>query len=160
MDVARRNPVRLPGIESAPPGAHFVTITVVDRICLLGAVRNAAIELNALGAIVERCWRAMPQRFPTVELDAFVVMPNHLHALLAIVRPGGAVLPAIIGTFKSESMRAANAHRRVSGVPLWDHGYQERLVRDAAERDRLRRSIDEDPACWEQDEHHPARYRR
>lgn len=160
MDSPRRKPLRLPGFDHARPGAHFVTINVADGICLLGSVANGEMRLNDLGRIVDQAWRDLPPHFPSIELDAYVVMPNHFHAVLVIANAGGAALPAIIGTFKSQSTRAANRHRRVENVPLWHRGYHDHIVRDDGDLARIRAYIANNPACWEQDEVHPARHRR
>ncbi len=160
MDSPRRKPLRLPGFDHAHPGAYFITVNVADGICLLGSVANGEMRLNELGRIVDWAWRNLPPHFPSIRLDAYVVMPNHLHAVLVIASAGGAALPAIVGTFKSHSTRAANLQRRVDNVPLWQDGYHDRIVRDDADLARIRADIMKDPARWEQDEYHPARHRR
>jgi REP element-mobilizing transposase RayT len=67
--------------------AYFVTICVADRADLFGAVVNGQMRLTPLGQSAEDCWRAIPDHFPFVELDAFVVMPNHMHGIVVINKP-------------------------------------------------------------------------
>ncbi|HLO84847.1 MAG TPA: hypothetical protein VK203_07520 [Nostocaceae cyanobacterium] len=65
-------------------GAYFITICTKARQCLFGNVVNGEIKLNYLGQIAFNCWQEIPEHFPHIELDVFIVMPNHLHGILLI----------------------------------------------------------------------------
>ncbi|HEY0153785.1 MAG TPA: transposase [Longimicrobium sp.] len=80
-----RRTLRLRDYDYAQPGAYFITICTKQRRCVFGNVSDCAMELNAAGRIVEREWFALPQRFSTVALDEFVIMPNHVHAIIRLV---------------------------------------------------------------------------
>jgi putative transposase len=67
-----------------PCGAYFVTICTRDRACLFGEIANGEMRLNDAGEIARRCWEDIPHHFPFVELDAFVIMPNHMHGIIVI----------------------------------------------------------------------------
>ena len=69
----------------AQPGAYFLTVCVRNRECILGRVEDGRVRLSSLGEIVEACWRSLPRHFPNVVLDAFVVMPNHVHGIITIL---------------------------------------------------------------------------
>ncbi|MCS6804883.1 MAG: transposase [Blastocatellia bacterium] len=79
-----RRSIRLKGYDYAQPGAYFITICTHDRACLFGDVVDGKMRLNAMGQMVQQCWQEIPCHFPHVELDAFVVMPNHIHGILVI----------------------------------------------------------------------------
>ena len=79
-----RRSIRLPGYDYAEPGACFVTICTKDRLCLFGEVVAGEMRLNAAGHIAHQCWSDIPNHFPHVQLDAFIVMPNHVHGILVI----------------------------------------------------------------------------
>ena len=64
------------------PGAYFVTVCTRDRTCLFGHVVNGEMHLNEAGDIARRCCEDIPAHFPLVELDAFVIMPNHIHGII------------------------------------------------------------------------------
>jgi len=83
-----RRSIRLPGHDYAQAGAYFVTICTDDRQCLFGRVDNAEMRLNHLGQIADECWRMIPAHFGNVELDAFVIMPNHVHGIIVITDVG------------------------------------------------------------------------
>lgn len=83
----QRRSIRLRDYDYSSAGAYFVTICVAHRACLLGEIAGGEMQLSTLGRIVADSWLALPTRFPTVELDAFVVMPNHVHAIVALNEP-------------------------------------------------------------------------
>jgi putative transposase len=77
---------RKPGWDYAANGAYFITICTQNRRYFFGNVRNGAMRLSIAGEIAEKIWWTIPDRFPGVRLDAFVVMPNHVHGILIIDR--------------------------------------------------------------------------
>jgi len=82
-----RRSIRLQGYDYAQPGAYFVTICTRNRECLLGEVANGEMELNPLGEIVSTGWQDLPDHYPQVQLDAFVVMPDRVHRLIIFTDP-------------------------------------------------------------------------
>jgi putative transposase len=79
MPGPERKSARLPAYDYASAGAYFVTACTRLRACLFGVVVGDEMQTNALGDLVGECWSAIPEHFPGVALDAFVVMPNHVH---------------------------------------------------------------------------------
>jgi len=63
-------------------GPYFVTMCTKDRACLFGEVADETMSLNAGGAIVQAAWEGLPLHYPHVVLDAFLVMPNHVHGIV------------------------------------------------------------------------------
>lgn len=72
----RRRSIRLAGYDYGQVGAYFVTVCTANRAHLFGEVVAGEMRLNAGGMFVEECWLEIPEHFPNVELDAFVVMPK------------------------------------------------------------------------------------
>ena len=97
----RRRSIRLPGYDYSQPGAYFVTICTLNRACLFGDIVNGVMRLNPMGCMVQECWMAIPQHFPHVVLDAFVVMPNHVHGILVIVEKTNAGAAHSAGAMRS-----------------------------------------------------------
>jgi hypothetical protein len=79
-----RQSIRLKGYDYSRVGAYFVTICTQGRACLFGEVVGGAMRMSAAGQMTLSEWEALPTRFPTIELGAFVVMPNHVHGIIVI----------------------------------------------------------------------------
>ena len=83
-----RRSIRLKEYDYTQPGGYFVTMATYHRDCIVGNVVNGEMQLNALGIIAEKCWRAIPNHFLNVELGAYVVMPNHVRRIIVINENG------------------------------------------------------------------------
>ena len=79
-----RRSIRLKGFDYTREGAYFVTICTQNQACLFGEIVNRQMRLNDVGEVADICWRAIPEHFPRVVLDAFVIMPNHVHGIIWI----------------------------------------------------------------------------
>ena len=84
----QRRSTRLTAYDYAQAGAYYVTICTQDRLCLFGEVVNGNMVLEDAGRAIWRVWEALPARFPHIALDAFVVMPNHIHGIIVITSTG------------------------------------------------------------------------
>ena len=80
-----RKPLRLSDYDYTQAGAYFVTICTQNRSCLFGTIVDGEMLLNEIGQIVEEQLHAIPKRFPQARLDEYIVMPNHIHAIITIV---------------------------------------------------------------------------
>ena len=80
-----RRSVRLRGYDYSSPGKYFVTICVQHRERLYGEVINGEMKLNDAGLMVEKWWLELANKFPLIDLDEHVIMPNHLHGIIVIV---------------------------------------------------------------------------
>ena len=88
-DERHKHP-RLPGYEYPQPNAYAFTVLVEDRLCCLSTIREGKSDLSAAGQIVVGAWHRLEERFPAIVLDAFVVMPNHVHGIVFL---GGKPVP-------------------------------------------------------------------
>jgi len=148
----QRRRLRLPEYDYAQAGAYFVTLCTRGHACLFGMVLDREMQRNAAGEAVVRCWDEIPRHFPNVELDAFVVMPNHVHGVLLLLgdeaedtgepaRAGRARPPhVVVGSFKSAVSRRLG--------PVWQRSYWERVVRSGEELDQIRDYIEDNPLRW------------
>jgi REP element-mobilizing transposase RayT len=80
-----RRSIRLKGYDYSGEGAYHVVIRTKNGVCMFGEVEANETKLSPIGGIAERCWLEIPEHFPYVELDQYVVMPNHLHGIVIIV---------------------------------------------------------------------------
>ena len=163
-----RRSIRLKEYDYAQVGAYFVTICARDRECLLGDVIDGEMRLNEYGQIVMECWDEIPRHFPNVELDEFVVMPNHVHGILVITvgarhasplqlsrGPQRGSLGAVVGSFKSAATKRVNERRDTPGLTIWQRNYYEHVIRNEDEMNRIREYVAQNPAQWAKDENNP-----
>ena len=88
-DKQHRRSIRLREYDYTQAGAYFVTTVTKDRMCLFGEIVNGKIWLNDGGRIIQAAWDELPDHYPGVECDAFIVMPNHVHGIIVLVKDGG-----------------------------------------------------------------------
>ena len=77
-----RRSIRLAGYDYCAAGSYFVTVCAAHKRCVFGKIENGALRLHPYGRIVEERWLALPEHFPHITLDEYVVMPNHFHGIL------------------------------------------------------------------------------
>ncbi len=109
-----RRSIRLPAYDYAQPGAYFVTVCTQDRQPVLGEVIGGEMVLSDPGQMVQAIWREMPQHYPGVEVDAFVVMPNHVHGIIILVGPTPDVGATPCGCPESSGQARGPAPTRVT----------------------------------------------
>jgi putative transposase len=127
-----RRRLRLSGYDYASAGAYFVTVCTHRRAALLAVTAHVRSVLA--------CWREIPEHFD-VELDAFSVLPDHIHGILFLNGAGHArPLQTVVGSFKSAAAREINRSRRSPGAPVWQRGF-DRIIRDESELAALREYV-------------------
>ena len=87
-NLPKRVALRMRAYDYCGPGAYFFNICVQGKKCLLGNVNNGEMNLNNYGKAVAQCWQELPNYYPNIQLDAFAVMPNHVHGVIVIVGAG------------------------------------------------------------------------
>jgi putative transposase len=160
-----RRSIRWRGWDYGWAGAYFVTLCVQERLCLFGGVVDGEMRLSVAGMVVESWWGTIPARFPRVELDAYVVMPNHVHGIL-VFKDGdgddaGLFLGRVVQWFKTTTQSDYRLGVRTEGWEpyagrLGQRNYYEHVVRDERDLDRIRGYIGENPGRWAMDEENPA----
>ena len=181
-DFHRRRSIGLRGYDYAQAGAYFVTICTQNRECLFGEVVDGAMHPNEMAEIVATVWNDLPQHYSGVDVDAFVIMPNHVHGIVILSgttasvgagpcacsgagQPRGVAptlsLPDVVHRFKSLTTARYRRGSAREGWPpfagrLWQRNYYEHVIRDEGEMNRVREYIVTNPADWAQDENNPA----
>jgi REP element-mobilizing transposase RayT len=170
-----RKSMRLPDYDYALPGAYFVTACTKNRDLLF--------DTPEAKVAVESAWYSLLDIFANIELDEFVVMPNHIHCVVSILGEGsyrlhpgtwknqdvrrGRQLPTptdiiqfetlsnIIGAFKTTAATRINKLRGQIGTPVWQKSFYDRIVRNERELERIQKYIFYNPIQWEQDRDNP-----
>jgi putative transposase len=171
-----RRTIRLQAHDYSQSGAYFVTIGTQERALLFGEIIDGDMRLNDAGRMVEQCWLDIPNHFPHVDLDAFVVMPNHVHGILVITdravgaknfsplqntnkpaqRPIGAPsksIGSIIRGFKIGVTKWVRENTDTHAV--WQRNYYEHVIRNEESLLRIRQYILDNPARWAFDGENP-----
>jgi REP element-mobilizing transposase RayT len=86
--IHNRRSIRLKDYDYSQSGAYFVTICAWDKACIFGEISADEMVLNEAGKIVLAVWDELPGHYPGIETDQFIVMPNHIHAIIMIVGAG------------------------------------------------------------------------
>jgi REP element-mobilizing transposase RayT len=161
--------LRLRGYDYSSPSNYFVTICTQNRACLFGEVHDGILSPSTAGLVVESWWLSISRRFPEVEVDAVVVMPNHLHGILMFGTMADAPeelhlppLSKVIQRFKGQSTDDYILGVHTENWPrfdgrLWQKGFYEHIIRSERELYRIRAYINANPSQWGHDEHNPDR---
>ena len=164
-----RRSIRLRGFDYAAHGAYFVTIVTDDRRQLFGRIIGDDMRLNAAGRIIAEEWRRSGDVRSNVEIDDFVVMPNHVHGIVFLTQTdegtlrsaptrsfGGGMagsLPVVVRNFKG----AVTRRLRQEGLAetVWQRNYHERVIRNERELKAIRQYIADNPRQWALDKENP-----
>ena len=170
-----RRSIRLRDYDYRQNGAYFVTICTHQGACLFDYIADGKMVLNELGMIVKDEWQQTEAVRSSVQLDAFVVMPNHVHGIILIfdndderLASGTGSDPtihatdasrtlqsdslgAIVGQFKSAVTRKSMRLARPPNTPIWQRNYYEHIIRSEESLDYIRKYIVENPARWSDD---------
>lgn len=157
FNLHKRPSIRLKEYNYSQPGEYFIKICTHNRECLFGEIVDGETRLSSPGEIVHRCWNEIPSHFPNVELDAFIVMPNHVHGIIIINEScrGEVTSPLckptlgiIAAYFKYQSTKLINNMNGTTGDRFWQRNYFDRIVRDENELNTIRDYIVNNPLKW------------
>lgn len=172
-----RRSIRLPGFDYSRVGMYFVTICATQRHCIFGQIHGNDTVLSRIGEIVRTCWIEISQHFPNVNIETYVVMPNHIHGILTIHsklpdanrqdkltgatelfgRPSPKSIPTIIRSFKAAASKCARESGLAVSGSIWQRGYFEHVLRNTREYVEVTNYILQNPARWADDEENPER---
>ncbi|NJN20489.1 MAG: transposase [Leptolyngbya sp. RL_3_1] len=185
-DQYHRRSIRLKGYDYGASGLYFITLCCHQRQNLFGDIVDGEMTLNDQGKTVADEWMKTPHIRPTFELDAWVIMPNHIHGIIhisgveklhsgerahrraplrcqsAAAKNNGIAdrrprsLSSFVAGFKSATTKAINMTRKAPGTPVWQRNYYDHIIRDAASLQRIRQYIQNNPATWPSDQLNPA----
>lgn len=157
----RRNQMRAESWNYNHDGSYFVTTVTQNRSLLFGDVKDGTINLNPAGEEIARYWLALESKFPQIELDEFVIMPNHLHGIIRIYPKNMLeyfedTLGDMMRWFKTQSTNAYIRGVKQHGWPrfdgkLWQPQFYDHIIRNDHDLERIREYISENPWEWQQD---------
>ncbi len=149
-----RKQMRLNEFDYRQSRYYFITICTYNRKEIFGAITENQMILNKYGKIAECAWKEIPEHYPEIKLDAFIIMPNHVHGII-IVGAGHARpvrtnhLSSIIGSYKSAVTNRIN--RSHNNLFRWQRSYYDHIVRTEESLNKIREYIINNPCTWADD---------
>lgn len=167
----RRQTHRLIGFDYSSCGFYFITICTKDRIHYFGKIQREKMELSVIGQIAKKFWQNIPWHFPMVQLDKFIVMPNHIHGIITIKSvathnyaslqecrfanihlghhnkfgPQSKNLSSIIRGYKSTVKKMIDDNDLKF---YWQSRFYDRIIRNECELNQIRQYILDNPRNW------------
>jgi phosphoribosylanthranilate isomerase len=170
-----RRSIRLKEYDYSQAGAYFLTICTQNRELLL--------EHATAKTIVQKWWDKLPTKFPEIQTDQFVIMPNHMHGIIFITPEGQShgtaptsdkgepmcsplrklTLGKIVQWFKTMTTNEYIKSVRTRSIKpfqekLWQRNYYEHVIRNENDLDSVRKYIVDNPSKWEEDEYNPGNF--
>ncbi len=171
-----RKSLRLKNYDYSTEGAYFITLVIKNREPLLGTIINGEMQCSEEGSVISSLWEKIPEYYPNVVLDYYVVMPDHFHGILMIsnVVAGSSrhdmneyseskkgqgdpapTIGSIIGYYKFQTTKSINRIRNSEYKKYWQRNYYDRIIRNEKELLGIREYIVNNPLRWaiEKDEY-------
>jgi len=174
-----RKVIRLRNFDYRSKSSHFVTICTGNREYYFGKIMNGEIEYSAIGLIAKQFWECIPDHFPHAVLDAFVIMPNHVHAIIKIRtchgmsdirtchvddigtchgmslfnkfgRPVAGSVSMVVNHYKAAVKRWCNKNGYESF--MWQSRFYDQIINDEKGIETIRKYIKNNPRNWTGDE--------
>ena len=170
-----RRSLRLKGYDYRQNGAYFVTICSYRHAELFGAIVGKTMRLNAIGRIVSEEWRRTADLRNNVEMDRYVIMPNHPHGIVLLLgeeavespvraaadspeRKGDYLLAgslgSIIGRFKGRVTRRVRDMPHCQQLQVWQRNYHDHIIRNDKSLRDIQDYIAVNPSRWTEDRYY------
>jgi REP-associated tyrosine transposase len=176
-----RRSIRLKDYDYFSPGAYFVTIVTHSYKCIFGKIIDQELLMNHLGKIVEQCWVLLPDHFLGVEVQPYMVMPNHIHGIITIhendcrgtiyraptahdERPiaddrtrktekfGQPVIGSLPTIIRTYKAAVSRiARKELTMVNIWQRNYYEHIIRNQSDLESIANYILANPVHWSDD---------
>ena len=143
MVLPKRKPTRLQNYDYSQQNLYFITICTNGKRCIFGNVG----ALNAYGRAAEKCLNEISAVYQNVYVDQFVVMPNHVHAIIAI--ENNVSLLRIVGQYKMSVTK--EIHRNNKKLLVWQRSFYDHVIRNQEDYQRIWKYILGNPQNWHQD---------
>jgi REP element-mobilizing transposase RayT len=160
-----RRSIRLKDYDYSQPGEYFLTICTNNHECIFGNIIHEEMKLSTEGTIAQRCWEEIPKHFSNVQLDEYIIMPNHIHGILILTesmvgtrhavslreqfaKPIIGSVPTIVRSFKSAATKRIHEIRNTPSLPVWQGRFFERIIRNDKELYNIREYIFNNITKW------------
>ena len=177
-DKHHRRSVRLQGYDYSQDGIYFITICAINRECIFGEIDNnipvgaglaparikgrpqgsplhapAHIELTEIGQIIDTHWRNIPNQYNNIQIDEYVIMPNHIHGIL--IKRATVTLGRVVGSFKSKCaidyLKYIRRNNLNKSAKIWQRSFYDHIIRNERSLYKICKYIINNPLTWQFD---------
>lgn len=155
MEMIKRRPNRLKGYDYSQNGAYFVTVCTKNREEILwdvGATIGRPLDniiLSDYGIIVNKAILNIPKYYPSIIVDKYVIMPNHIHLILIIQNQSGRAMHA--PTISTVIQQMKGYVTKQIGFCVWQKLFHDHIIRGESDYMKIWQYIDTNPLKWEDD---------
>lgn len=159
LDLPKRKSNRLKGFTYNQNGAYFITICIKDRQPILWNIDNVGAtcgrpyhtnHLSAYGLLIENEINRIDSIYNhVVEIDKYVIMPNHIHLLILLHTNNGR--PQVAPTISRIMKQFKGSVTKQIGFPLWQKLFHDHIIRNEQDYLKIWEYIDTNPLRWETD---------
>ena len=145
-----RKKIRLPAFDYSSPNVYFITLCTANRQNLLweSGMASSKVPLSCCGVWAEQAIQSIPAHYPSVHVEYYVVMPNHIHLLLRLEKaPEGAESPSISNVIRQMKGWVS----KQAGFSLWQKGFYDHVIRSEADYREIWEYIEHNPDGWIKD---------
>ena len=156
--MPERKHTRLKGYDYGTAGGYFVTICTQNRQCMLSRIVGrglapAEIQYTEYGQIAQKQLLLLEQRYPSLKIDQYVIMPNHIHVIMLLEETAGAsprpTITDVVCAYKSLTTRECKKVRPID--KLFQTSFYEHVIRGRKDYDEIAEYIINNPKRWELD---------
>ena len=158
-ELPKRKPTRLRNFDYSRNGAYFITICVQNMRCIFGNIVGEGSplpQLSPYGSIIQKYIGEISKRYPSVTVDKYVIMPNHIHLILFLEKENGRGNPSptissVIGWLKYNCTKDINVLSNSSGKPVFQRSFHDHIIRNQLDYTKIWEYIDTNPLRWHDD---------
>lgn len=153
MELQKRKPNRLKDYDYNSAGAYFITICTQDKKCILGTVvgttigRPPEVKLSDNGKIIDNAINNISKIYPSVTVDKYVIMPNHIHLLLQIHCPDSG-RPVVVPTISTIIQQMKGYVTKQVGYSIWQRHFHDHITRSEKDYTVIYQYIESNSARW------------
>ena len=145
MELPKRKSPRIPGYDYSNQNYYFITICTHNKRCIFGQPGS----LNQYGRIAQEHLLKIPLLHPDICLDQYIVMPNHIHAIVALKRDHHSNLSTVIGQYKTSVTR--KIRETEPDMLVWQRSFHDHVIRDQKSYEKIWNYVTFNPQKWEED---------
>ncbi len=178
-DIHHRKSIRLKNYDYSKEGLYFITICTQDKECLFGEIIDGKMILNVAGIMIEKIYNELANYFENIQINDYVIMPNHFHCIIEIVGVESistqndinnknrvdiestptTTIPNIIQTFKRYTTLEYIKMVKNNELPnfdkrIWQRNYYENIIRNDEIHQKIIEYIENNPLKWENDKYY------